>query len=71
MNKEQIMLYFHCGRCMRERPESESPREWARLNAGWTDRGMQVWCTRHDIEVIHIDLLGQQVAYAGDSETAS
>lgn len=51
----QIQLYFHCKRCLDELPEGLSPQEWAQLEAGWTNKGLQVWCKRHGINVIHID----------------
>lgn len=58
-NKNEIKLYFHCGLCMKELPEGISPREWARLEVGWTERGLQVWCKRHDVNVMHIDFEGR------------
>jgi hypothetical protein len=48
-----IQRYLHCAKCLREKPSGQSPAEWARLNVGLTARGdVQVWCTRHDINVI-------------------
>jgi len=55
-----IKMYMHCGRCLSEKPSDQSPGEWARLNVGWTVEGLQVWCTRHDINVVHIDFEGQK-----------
>lgn len=57
----QITAFFHCAQCMREKPDGTSPREWVRLEAGWTPKGLQVWCMRHDLNIINIDLLGHKV----------
>jgi hypothetical protein len=42
-------------------PDGESPASWARLSVGFSKEGMQVWCERHNMNVIHIDFLGQKV----------
>ncbi len=47
---------MHCGRCIEEGvPQDMSPREWARLEVGFTPDGtIQVWCVRHDTEVAEV-----------------
>ena len=35
-------------------------RDYGRLEAGFTDRGLQVWCVRHDLNVVHIDFKGER-----------
>ncbi len=53
----RISLFYHCRRCLDEEPHDQTPRQWARLEVGKTDNGeMQVWCVRHDIEVIKVSL---------------
>jgi hypothetical protein len=59
-NTDEILVFLHCGQCLTERPEEESPKEWARLNVGWTKLGLQVWCTRHEVNVLHIDFEGRK-----------
>ena len=44
---------------LREVPEGTSPREYQKIQVGWTDRGLQVRCVRHDCNVIHLDFEGQ------------
>lgn len=60
-NTNEIALYFHCSLCVRQY-EEESPQmsraEFARLDIGWTKLGFQVWCRRHDINVMHVDFQG-------------
>jgi hypothetical protein len=60
----QILAYFHCAKCLKEKPRDQSPRQWVRLEAGWTPRGLQVWCVRHEENVIALDFLGQKVSQA-------
>jgi len=61
-NTEEITSYFHCAKCLNERPSDVSPRDWARVSVGFTRLGVQVWCARHDCNIIHIDFMGQKVA---------
>jgi hypothetical protein len=55
-----IRMFFHCKKCLQERPEDQSPRDWAQLEVGTTRLGIQVWCKRHEINVIHIDFQTQK-----------
>jgi hypothetical protein len=55
----EIVLFFHCGLCLKEKPAGVSPRDWAQLEAGFTPHGIQLWCRRHECNVIHIDFQGQ------------
>lgn len=51
-----IQLFFHCRQCLEELPPDKSPQEWSQTQAGWTKLGLQVWCNRHNCNVIHLDL---------------
>jgi len=53
-----IVAFMHCGKCIEELPKGQSPREWAQLEVGWTKPGLQVWCKRHEANVMHIDFEG-------------
>ena len=68
----EIAAFFHCGKCLEEKPDDLSPRDWAALEVGWTKLGLQVWCKRHDLNVCHIDFQGQKhpanVGMTGDVE---
>jgi len=59
-NTNEIKLFFHCAHCLSERPEDQSPRDWASLEVGFTVLGVQVWCKRHEINVAHIDFQGHK-----------
>lgn len=58
-NGKEICLYLHCACCLEDVPDSFSPQQWQDLEVGWTEEGLQVWCKRHDVNVIHIDFEGQ------------
>jgi hypothetical protein len=58
-NDNEIVQFFHCGECLRElkaQQYSVSPESYSRLSVGFTRKGIQVWCHRHDINVMHMDL---------------
>jgi hypothetical protein len=59
-NTNEIEMYLHCGMCLRELPVGVSAQDWARLEVGWTKQGLQVWCVRHDANVMHVDFQGQR-----------
>lgn len=67
-NSNQITAYLHCGLCLVEYKDPEnneearnaSPAEFSRTQAGWTPRGLQIWCWRHNVNVTNIDFEGQQ-----------
>jgi hypothetical protein len=58
-----IQMYAHCRRCLAERPEDQSPREWARLQAGWNENGdFEVECVRHEMPVVTVQTRKKRVA---------
>ncbi len=70
-NTNEITSFIHCVRCIDEikgggapDPTDEavnlSPGEFARFEVGWTAWGFQVWCTRHDCNVLHVDFEDEQ-----------
>lgn len=59
-NENEIEAYIHCGKCLDEMPQGVSPKDWQRIQAGWTTLGLQVWCTRHECNVMHVDFQGQK-----------
>jgi hypothetical protein len=69
-NTREIGQFFHCKLCLAEAKasgEGTSARDYARLEVGYTDLGLQVWCIRHDCNVIHIDFAGKSPFYANTS----
>lgn len=56
-NTNCIGIYIRCGKCLEELPPNTSPQEYARLAVGQTIYGIQVWCTRHDCNICHVDFL--------------
>lgn len=43
---------------MKANPSLLPARDYARLNVGFTPVGLQVWCVRHDCNVLHVDFEG-------------
>lgn len=59
-NENCIQGFLHCSMCLKEVPKGQSPAEYQKLAIGWTSVGLQVWCRRHDVNVMHIDFQGHQ-----------
>jgi hypothetical protein len=60
----QIKLFFHCANCIDQCPSDQSHRDHASLEAGWTEKGFQVWCKRCEMNIIHVDFMGQKIGIA-------
>lgn len=63
----EIVQYLHCNLCVEEVKEiirrtgqAQSPATYQRLEVGFTVLGLQVWCRRHDVNVVHIWFEGHQ-----------
>lgn len=59
-NKLAIHAFMHCGLCLQELPDGQSPQQFSRLDCGWTPHGFQVWCRRHNVNVVHVDFENMQ-----------
>lgn len=63
-NENEGIMYIQCALCLEEVMEianekgSASPREYQRISVSYTPRGFQVWCNRHDCNVMHVDFQG-------------
>lgn len=57
-NTNEIGAFMHCALCLEELPDDMSPMEWSQTQAGFTPLGIQVWCNRHDCNVLHVDFEG-------------
>ena len=60
-----IEQFLHCKLCSEEvhsgntdTGQSESPRNYAKYEVGWTKWGIQIWCIRHNANILHIDFEG-------------
>lgn len=69
-NTNEIFSFTHCLKCLAEIPEGESPQSYSRLEVGFTLTGFQVWCLRHDCNVLHIDFEGRQHPFNADQGKA-
>lgn len=57
-NTMEISGFWHCGKCLAEKPGDISPRDYAKLEAGLTPLGFQLWCVRHECNVVHVSFDG-------------
>ena len=57
---KKIKMFLHCKKCLDELPGDQSPRDYAAIEAGWTKLGLQLWCKRHEKNIIHVDFEGQR-----------
>lgn len=61
-----IKMFIHCKLCIKELTAlqaqgfhpTQSPQAYARLEVGYTELGVQVWCNRHGTNVVHWDFEG-------------
>lgn len=44
--KKEIVSFVHCRECVRSGEKSQ-------LEVGMTPHGVQVWCRRHNLHVVH------------------
>ncbi len=52
-----ITATVHCPRCLEELPDGWQLREWTRVECGFVpDHGFQIWCVRHDMQVVLLKL---------------
>ena len=57
-SENEILMLLHCKRCGENIPPGMSPSDYQDIEVGWTEIGLQVWCKRHDDNIIHIDFEG-------------
>ena len=59
-----IVAFIHCGMCLDEWKADDSlnsrlsPRDYTSYEVGYTALGLQVWCKRHEANVVHVDFQG-------------
>ncbi len=64
-----IDQFIHCGLCVKERPETLSPREYAHNEVGILRNGdIQVWCIRHEKNVVIFDFETRQLHTDPDAD---
>ena len=60
-NLFEIKTQLFCSLCRTECGQDQDMEEYARIIVGYTPEGLQVWCTRHSMNVIHISFENQQL----------
>tara|TARA_Y100001980_G_C14264530_1_gene104787 strand:+ start:45 stop:299 length:255 start_codon:yes stop_codon:yes gene_type:complete len=60
----KIDSYVACTKCAKEVADIEpkiSLQDYAAIDVGFTNWGLQVWCRRHQVNIVHLDFGGQQL----------
>ena len=66
--ENSIIRFVHCSDCYAEVVDGGSPREYVRNEVGITAEGIQVWCIRHEQNVVMLtpERLAEVVAHMPD-----
>ena len=59
-----IDSYVACPKCAKEVADIEpkiSLQDYAAIDVGFTNWGLQIWCRRHQVNIVHIDFGGAQL----------
>ncbi|MEC8247000.1 MAG: hypothetical protein VYB91_00405 [Pseudomonadota bacterium] len=59
-----IDSYVACTKCVKEVADIEpkiSLQDYAAIDVGFTNWGLQIWCRRHQVNIVHIDFGGAQL----------
>ena len=55
-----------CVKCSSEflsgQTDSKSMQEYSKIDVGFTERGLQIWCQRHQLNICHINFDGKKLA---------
>lgn len=61
----QITQPVVCSKChdefMAGQTDSASLQDYTKLDAGFSERGLQIWCRRHELNVCHVDFAGHKL----------
>lgn len=59
-----INQYVVCSKCADELAHLNPPQslqDYAAMDVGFTEYGVQVWCRRHKANIVHIDFQGAKL----------
>lgn len=62
MTEKEIKMYLGCKKCYEEKLRDN-------FSVGQTDKGLQVWCETHDINVMHYEIEGMELVKCACCET--
>jgi hypothetical protein len=69
-----ILRFTYCRQCMKDLEHinrvkaPQSIRDYSKLECGWTEFGFQLWCIRHNKNILHIDLRRNQTTILTDEK---
>ncbi len=53
--KETILCVKCSDEFMTGSTDAKSLQDYSKIDAGFTERGLQLWCQRHQVNICHID----------------
>ena len=60
----QIDEIIVCTKCSNEfnagKTDAKSLQDYSKIDVGFTSRGLQIWCQRHEQNICHLDFKGEQ-----------
>ena len=61
-DSNHILTFIHCSKCIQEvtKNDTESPMSYARISVGWSIWGIQLFCNRHNCNIMHVDFEGNK-----------
>ena len=67
-NTFEIKNDLYCNTCAESCPVGMTLQEWGDLRVGLTSYGVQIWCNRHKVNVMHFDFRGARVTVNATKE---
>ena len=61
--KEPIVCVKCSDEFMTGQTDSKSLQDYSKIDVGFSDRGLQIWCQRHQINICHIDFKKLELEY--------
>lgn len=65
----EIKHVLECKKCVEACPPGTSLKDYQRVSVGLTPYGLQLWCTRHQANVFHVDFRGARLAVNATAAT--
>ena len=59
--KEPIVCVKCSNEFLSRQTDSKSLQEYSKIDVGFTERGLQIWCQRHQLNICHINFDGKKL----------
>ena len=58
--KEPIVCVECSDEFMTGQTDTKSLQDYSKIDVGFSDRGLQIWCQRHQLNICHINFNGEK-----------